>query len=315
MIIIIIYGSSKIIKFSDAPKYVYDAKINENINKFSWSILPYYKFHLFDPDKPLYYDFGPRIRFGYYPKNGLVLQGSLIKSIYTTFDEVKRGPKGNLPKVRTNLKNYLNEIDYRIEDLVLSSYFKLSKNIYSRSTLGYLEQMYAGLSTEVMYKPSLSNLGIGAEINYVKGREYRQLFGFRNINGLSNINGHISGYYDTNYYDYHAQIDYGKYLAGDKGYSIKLTRDFRNGWKVGGFFTITNVSHEDFGEGSFDKGIFFSLPFNPLIPYETRSTINEVIKPIQGDGGAKVEVPGRLYYFLNDKSFNNINKTWPKTWR
>ena len=159
------------------------------------------------------------------------------------------------------------------------------------------------------------NYAFGAELNYVKGREFRQLTGFRTVNGLSKLNGHLSGYFDTNFYDYIAQLDYGKYLAGDKGYTLTLTRDFRNGWKVGGFFTITNASHADFGEGSFDKGIFLSFPLNPLMPYETRSTLNEKIRPIQGDGGSRVEVSGRLYSLINDKSKNNIQKTWPKIWR
>ena len=304
-----------ITKLSDAPRVIENANIYQDRSKFSWSVLPYYKFHFFDPDKPLYYDFGPRIKFGYYPKSGITFQGSLVKSLYTTFDEIKRGTKGNLPKVRTNLKNYANITDARIEDLTLSSYFKLSKNTYGRSTVGYLEQMYAGISSEFLYKPMKENFAFGAELNYVKGREFRQLMGFRTVNGLSKLNGHLSGYFDTNFYDYIAQLDYGKYLAGDKGYTLTLTRDFRNGWKVGGFFTITNASHADFGEGSFDKGIFLSFPLNPLMPYETRSTLNEKIRPIQGDGGSRVEVSGRLYSLIHDTSQNNIQKTWPKIWR
>ena len=30
--------------------------------------------------------------------------------------------------------------------------------------------------------------------------------------------------------------------------------------KMGAFFTRTNLSFEDFGEGSFDKGIYFEIP-------------------------------------------------------
>ena len=53
--------------------------------------------------------------------------------------------KGNLPKVRTDLRNYLIKTDSaRINDLYLSSYYKGGKNIYGRFTLGYLEPMYTG---------------------------------------------------------------------------------------------------------------------------------------------------------------------------
>ena len=36
------------------------------------------------------------------------------------------------------------------------------------------------------------------------------------------------------------KIDYGKYLAGDIGSTLTLTRKFSNGWDFGGFFTITD---------------------------------------------------------------------------
>ena len=104
-------------------------------------------------------------------------------------------------------------------------------------------------------------------------------------------------------------------MAGDKGSTFTLTRDFRNGWKVGGFFTLTDASFSDFGEGSFDKGLFFTVPLNSSIPYETRSNISERIRPIQGDGGARVVVPGRLYEVLKDKSTLELKETWPKIWR
>ena len=78
---------------------------------------------------------------------------------------------------------------------------------------------------------------------------------------------------------------------------------------------ITDSLHWYFGEGSFDKGIFLTFSLNPLMSYETTSTLNEKIRPIQGDGGARLEISGRLYPLISDKSKNNIQKTWPKVWR
>ena len=50
-------------------------------------------------------------------------------------------------------------------------------------------------------------------------------------------------------------------------------------------FYPTDASFQDFGEGSFDKGIFMTIPFNSILPYETNGSVSETIKPIQGDGG------------------------------
>ena len=40
------------------------------------------------------------------------------------------------------------------------------------------------------------------------------------------------------------------------------SRSFKNGTEFGVFFSKTNVSTEEFGEGSFDKGIFFNIPIS-----------------------------------------------------
>ena len=48
-----------------------------------------------------------------------------------------------------------------------------------------------------------------------------------------------------------------------------LTRRFANGWAVGAYFTLTDVTSEDFGEGSFDKGVSIEIPFRWTVPFET----------------------------------------------
>ena len=90
-------------------------------------------------------------------------------------------------------------------------------------------------------------------------------------------------------------MDAGRYLAGDIGATVALERTFSNGWRFGGFFTLTDVSAEDFGEGSFDKGIRVTIPLGWLVGKTTRSAYGLTIRPVQRDGGQRVHVPGRLY--------------------
>tara|TARA_B100000902_G_scaffold390944_1_gene440759 strand:- start:297 stop:1316 length:1020 start_codon:yes stop_codon:yes gene_type:complete len=309
--------TSKISKIGDAEKGIKNAEEFKNLvgKNFSWSISPYYRLHLFDPDKPFYYDIGPELGFSYKLKPGFYLNANFQDSLLSTFDQIHRGPKGTLPKVRSDSRNYLNVGKTRINDLTLSSYYKFPYNIYGRTTIGYLETMYAGLSSELLFSQYKTNYALGMEINYLKARGYDQRLTFRELSGLSRLNGHLSGYWDTGYYNYLAQLDYGKYLAGDKGGTITLTRNFPNGWKVGGFFTLTDATFAEFGEGSFDKGIFFSIPFNSVTPIETIDAIEEKIKPIQGDGGARVDVTGRLYEMLHPYKKNTIETTWSSIWR
>ena len=77
------------------------------------------------------------------------------------------------------------------------------------------------------------------------------------------------------------KISAGEYLAGDIGSTIEFSRTFDNGVRFGAFVTRTDVSKRDFGEGSFDKGIFFNIPiYGDLISYTWR--------PLTKDQGAKL---------------------------
>ena len=55
------------------------------------------------------------------------------------------------------------------------------------------------------------------------------------------------------------KVSAGEYLAGDVGYTIEFSRSFVSGVQFGAFATFTDVTFEQFGEGSFDKGIFFNI--------------------------------------------------------
>ena len=46
------------------------------------------------------------------------------------------------------------------------------------------------------------------------------------------------------------KVSEGKYLAGDVGSTIEFSRTFQSGVRFGAFATFTDVSNEDFGEGS-----------------------------------------------------------------
>ena len=77
------------------------------------------------------------------------------------------------------------------------------------------------------------------------------------------------------------KLSAGEYLAGDIGSTIEFSRTFRSGVNFGVFATFTDVSFEQFGEGSFDKGIFFNIPIYG-------NFINYTWRPLTKDPGAKL---------------------------
>ena len=72
-----------------------------------------------------------------------------------------------------------------------------------------------------------------------------------------NITYSLNFYYrNYNRIPFDMKISYGEYLAGDIGSTIELSRSFLNGTKLGFFASFTDVTSEQFGEGTFDKGYF-----------------------------------------------------------
>ena len=54
----------------------------------------------------------------------------------------------------------------------------------------------------------------------------------------------------------------GKILAKDSGLTLNMSKTFKTGFTLGFFATKTDISAFEFGEGSFDKGIYFSIPLD-----------------------------------------------------
>jgi hypothetical protein len=59
--------------------------------------------------------------------------------------------------------------------------------------------------------------------------------------------------------------------------------------------TKTNVPAAVFGEGSFDKGIYWTIPFDMITTSTTNGNIAMAWHPLTRDGGAMVIRPVRLY--------------------
>jgi hypothetical protein len=114
--------------------------------------------------------------------------------------------------------------------------------------------------------------------------------------------GHATAYWDTGIQDILVKFSYGKYLAGDVGGTLDLSRVFANGVKIGAYATRTNVDYAQFGEGSFDKGIYLSIPFDAFFAKHTDSTADLLFTPLIRDGGAMLLRKYKLYDMTKTRS-------------
>ncbi|ROT98106.1 YjbH domain-containing protein [Histidinibacterium lentulum] len=278
---------------------------------FSYSIAPYLAEALFDPDDPLRVDVGVSLLASYEPAPGLIVSGEVRQRLFGNRDESTRESTSVLPRVRSESNIYQREGETTLHRLYGAYYFQPGETVSARITAGYLEPQFAGVSAEVLWSPPASRLSYGVEINYAQQRAFEQDFDLRDYDIVT---GHASVYYDMGN-GYFAQVDAGRYLAGDWGGTLSVERRFDNGWEIGAFATLTDVPFEDFGEGSFDKGILLTIPVDWITGQPSRDTINRTIRPVQRDGGARLSVPGRLYGIYADQSVEDYTADWGRFWR
>ena len=217
---------------------------------------------------------------------------NLKYSIADNFNDLTIPPENTYPaQVRSDIKDYLRgfgdgvfigraQFDYHITP---------KKNHHLMFSAGILEEMFSGVGLEYLYFNYNNNYAVGFEVFDVTKRDYQMRFGKLDY---KNTTGSINFYYRN--YDlipFDAKVSYGEYLAGDEGMTFELSRSYLNGIKFGVFATFTDVSSDQFGEGTFDKGIFFNIPvYGNLINYTWR--------PLTKDPGAKLNRKHTLHDLL-----------------
>lgn len=217
---------------------------------------------------------------------------NLKYSIADNFEDLTIPPVNTFPaQVRSDVKEYLRNFgDGIIIGRAQFDYHVTPKaNHHLMLSAGIFEEMFSGIGFEYLYFNQSSNYAMGFEFFDVTKRDYEMRFGTLDY---SNVTGSLNFYYRN--YDiipFDAKVSYGKYLAGDKGVTFELSRSFLNGTKFGVFASFTDVSSEEFGEGTFDKGIFFNIPvFGNFINYTWR--------PLTKDPGAKLNRKHTLHDLL-----------------
>lgn len=280
--------------------------------RLTYGLHPQFRYSLFDPDDPMRYGFTLSLRGNLELIDGLTVSGSYQYSLYDNFDEIDRGADSVLPHVRTDFAQYLNASEHGLQQLTLTYRWKASPNVYLRHYVGYFEDMYGGVGSEVLYAPFGKRWAVALEANHVRKRDFDRGFGFQDYEVTT---GFAKFYYQSDYEDLRFEVDAGRYLAGDYGATFKVFRTFDNGMEIGAFATFTDVPFEDFGEGSFDKGITFRIPFHALSLYDTKSRYAVDIKPLTRDGGAQLWSGEPLYDLVSPYSFQNIVRTWKAVFR
>ena len=251
------------------------------------------KVQLMDPNDPARKQIFAKLTGRLQLSDHVNLWGRYEQNLHNDFSTA-RGSNSALPNVRTLVNQYLVNGASGIEQLYIEDKRSLSGSIHTWIYGGILETMYGGVGGEVLYSPYMQRWALGLNVNAVKQRGFERDFDFRDY---ETVTAFASAYYASPFYDVDMAVHVGRYLAQDVGYTFEARRTFDSGFSIGGFFTRTNVSAEEFGEGSFDKGLFFRIPFNGLLPGNTRAAYSTILRPLERDGGRRLENFGGSLWF------------------
>lgn len=100
----------------------------------------------------------------------------------------------------------------------------------------------------------------------------------------------------------------GRFLAGDSGINFDFSRRFKSGLRIGAFFSKTDISKLEFGEGSFDKGFYFHLPIEMF--FESYSKVNTSwgLRPLTRDGASYLNHSHHLWGVTEQAQIINFNR-------
>lgn len=267
------------------------------------------------------YAIGVKADAGYQPLDKLMLSGSLYGNIYNNYDQFKYTvpPDGtDLKRVRTLARQY-NDQAVRLDNLQMTYFDRFGHNFYTQAYAGYLEFMFAGVGSEILYRPYMSNWAFGIDGNYVKQRDPDQLLGLysqelhydpttgRNYRvQTGTFTGHGTIYWQPQLGQWLDntlfKVSGGQYLTGDKGVTVDFSRQFDSGVIVGAFATKTNLSAAEYGEGSFTKGFYISIPLDLMTVKPSLSRANISWIPITRDGGQPLNRQFSLYDMTDARS-------------
>ncbi|WP_082090833.1 YjbH domain-containing protein [Halomonas sp. HG01] len=236
--------------------------------------------------------------------------GSVTGTLADNLDKYEYIADSDLPRVRTYIGDYLAEADLGIGNLQYTRTAKLGDDLYAMGYGGLLEMMYAGAGGEVLYRPFDADWAVGLDLNWVRQRDFDQQFGLRDYETWT---GHATAYVDTGYEDILAKLSVGRYLAGDYGTTIDLSREFDNGTRIGAWATFTDAG-DDFGEGSFDKAFYITVPLDAFFVRSSRSSATIAWQPLTRDGGARLNRRHALYPITEERDLGRYWEEYEATW-
>ncbi len=275
---------------------------------FFWKLTPSIRSQIGGPDGFYFGDISLTFHSDLIIKKNFNFLFRSAVGIYDTFDNLKLASDSVLPHVRSDIVKYLKQSkEFNITRAQFNYLDNPFGSLYYKFSAGIFEHMFGGFGTEVLYRPFYKNWAIGAEAWRVKQRDYDMMFAFRDYETTT---GHINLYYKEPKSQVTIFLKGGRYLAGDSGVTLDLSRRFDSGFTLGVFASKTDISKFEFGEGSFDKGFYFHIPIEVFYSNYSRGITGFGLRPLTRDGAQYLTHGHHLWGITDQGSLINVDRDW-----
>jgi len=279
-----------------------------NFPAYFYKFSPDLRYQIGGPDGFFFGDFAIALHAEAVIRKNINITFKARAGIYDNMDDLKLASDSVLPRVRTDIVKYLKSSkDANISRFQLNIFNNPRNSIYTKFSAGILEDMFVGFGGEILYRPFASIFAVGAEAWRVQQRDYEMLFGLKQYETTT---GHITGYLNHPGSGILFKLSGGRYLAEDSGLTFDVSRIFKSGVQMGVWFSKTDISAEEFGEGSFDKGFYFNVRIDSFFTKYNRGYTGFGLRPLTRDGAAKLAPGHNLYGVTDQGSLSNILKDW-----
>lgn len=212
--------------------------------------------------------------------------------------------------IRSNVQDFAKKT-VSLDRLYQSWLYTLKPDLHVAGSLGYLEEMYAGAHGEILYRPFGKTFALGATTALVGKRSTISTLNM-GMTGDYSLTGHVNGWYEFPENDLTLHGKIGRYLNGDVGGTLSLSKDLDNGAQIEAFATATDQADYDlFGDTThIYSGLKLSLPLGQFKYMPERSAARFTFAPQGRDTGQVLDAPLKLYDLTTPLSYRHIARHW-----
>jgi hypothetical protein len=177
-----------------------------------------------------------------------------------------------------------------------------------RHAAGILDEAFAGHSAEALYRPHGARWATGLQADLVAER-HDPLPGSLALGNRALLSVLAGAYLETPDAGGYVAVHAGRYLAGDPGFTVELSRSLPRGLRLDAHATVTGATRDRRDAGF---GLTLHVPFGRPEPVPLDVSAQVALRTQPLGAGRRLDQPLPLYRMTGDASYGRIAASWPR---